>query len=473
MAITSNGIGSGLDINGLVNQLMSIEARPVTQLNTKEASFQAKLSAFGQLKSMLTPFQSAVSGLKDISRFQTMRATLGDSSLAMLTATSDAVKDSYSFEVMQLAQSQRVVTSETAEPTVGAGTLTISFGTYVTDDSDPDNPVTTLSSTRIETVTLDASQDSLSDLRDAINEADIGIRAQIVNNGSVDQLIFAGSGVGAGQAFKISGSGDLAGFGFDLSTGGTNTMTSLETAQDAKIKLDGVTLTRSTNSISDAIDGVTMNLLKASPGTTTTLSVSNDRSAVKTSIEALVKAYNDFNTGIRGLTAVDTEAKSVGVLTGDATARSIQSQMRNAFGTLISSFGGVSSLSEIGITFNRDGSLSLNSVKLEGALNDPDKKVAEFFAGTDGAKGFATLLNERIGDYLKAGGVLDSRTEGINDSIKSLDRQRETLARRLETIEKRYRAQFTALDALVGSMTQTSNYLQQQLANLPQIQKSS
>lgn len=468
MALTANGIGSGLDINGLVNQLMSIEARPATQLNRKEASFQAKLSAFGQLKSMLSPLQSALSGLKDASRFQAMRATLGDSSLAMLTTTTEATKGSYSFEVMQLAQGQRVVTSDATAPTVGAGTLTFSFGTYSTDTSDPDNPVTSFNASRVETVTLEPGKDKLTDVRDAINSANIGIRAQIVNNGSVDQLILAGTREGAAQAFKIEESGDLSGFGFDLTTGGS-TMTSLETAQNAKIKLDGVVLTRSSNSISDAIDGVTLNLLKADPGKSTTLTVSNDRSAAKTSIEALVKAYNEFNTGIRSLTAVDAEAKTVGVLTGDATARGIQTQMRNAFGAIVSAFGGASSLSDIGITFNRDGSLSVNGATLEAALNDPTKKVAEFFAGADGVKGFSGLLQDRLDGYLKSGGLLDSRTSGINDSIKSLDRQREVLARRLDMIEARYRTQFTALDSLLGSMSQTSNYLTQQLASLSKL----
>lgn len=466
MALTANGVGSGLDINGLVGQLMSIEARPVTLLNTKEASFQAKLSAFGQLKSALTPMQSALTGLKDIARFTGMRASLGDATLATASATPQAAKGTYSLQVMQIAQGQRVVTNSDTVPTVGAGTLSFSFGTYSTDDSDPDNPVTSFSSSRIETVTLEPGKDKLTDLRDAINSANVGIRAQIVNNGTVDQLILAGNGEGADAAFKIEGSAGLSGFSFDLSTGSSSTLESLETAQDARLKLDGVVLTRSSNSISDAIEGVTLNLLKGDPDKTTTLTVANDRSAAKASIEALVKAYNEFNTSARGLTAVDTEKKSVGILTGDATARSIQSQMRTAFGAIFSSFGGVSSLSGMGISFSRDGTLSVNSVELEAALNDPSKKVAEFFAGADGVKGFAASLQDRLDGYLKTGGTLDARTTGINDSLKSLDRQREALGRKLEMVEKRYRTQFTNLDSLIGSLSQTSTYLQQQLASI-------
>lgn len=469
MAITANGVGSGLDINGLVTQLMTLEARPLTLLNTREASFQARLSAFGQMKSALTPLQTALSSLKDANRFGAMGASLGDTTLATASADNTAVKGSYNFQVLQIAQGQRVASAESGAPSVAAGSLTFNFGRYETDDSDPDNPVTSFTQTSTATVTLDAGADSLEDLRDAINESDAGARAQIINNGTTDQLIIAGNGEGAGSAFQIVGSGGLSGFSYDASTGASNSLDGIETAQDARIRIDGITLTRTSNTITDAIDGVTLNLLKGDADVTTKLTIAPDRSAVKTAIESLVTAYNEFNTTARGLTAVDPANNQASVLTGDATARGVQNQIRNAFNARISTDGGVSSLSEIGLTFNRDGSLSLDSSTLNAALNDPDKKVAEFFTGADGTSGFANALGNRLDGILGTGGVLDSRTDGINRSIKSIDEQRDRLESRLEMVEKRYRAQFTALDALIGSLTQTSTYLQQQLANLPTI----
>ncbi len=471
MAITANGIGSGLDINGLVGQLMQLELRPLNQLNTREASFQARLSAFGQLKSVLSPIQSALSSLKDASRFGAMRATVGDTAMATATATNSAVRGSYSLEVLQIAQGQRVVTNETTAPSVGAGTLTFNFGSYSTDTSDPDNPVTSFTSTSSATVTLEPGKDSLNDLRDAINNAGIGVRAQVINNGTAEQLIIAGNGEGNNSAFQIEGSGGLTGFSYDPTTTGS-TLSEIEKAQDARIRLDGVVLTRTSNSISDAIEGVTLNLLRGDPDKKTTLSVNNDRTAVKTAIENLVKTYNEFNTTARGLTAVDPEQQRAGILTGDATARGIQSQMRNAFSAVFganSADGGVTTLSAMGISFNRDGSLTINSTRLDAALNNPDAKVAEFFTGADGKGGFANSLDQRLRSLLDSGGLLDARTDGINSSIKALDQQRERLALRLEMIEKRYRTQFTALDSMIGSMSQTSTYLQQQLANLPKI----
>ena len=470
MSITANGIGSGLDISGLVNQLMTLEARPLNQLNTREASFQAQLSAFGQLKSVLSPIQSALSGLKDASRFQAMRATVGDSSMATASADTTAVKGSYSLEVLQIAQGQRVVTNDAVAPSVSEGTLTFNFGSYTTDNTDPDNPVTSFTMSSSATVTLEPGKDSLQDLRDAINEAGIGVRAQVINNGTAEQLIIAGNADGKAGGFQIVGSDGLAGFSYDASTGASSSLDELERAQDARIRLDGVTITRGSNTITDVIEGVTLNLLSGDPDKKTTLNINNDRAAVKTSIESLVKAYNEFNTTVRGLTAVNPDEGEAAILAGDSTARGVQTQMRNAFTAVFNTGpGGVSTLSDMGISFNRDGSLSIDSGKLDTALADPQSNVATFFAGTEGQGGFAAALDERLSGLLQSGGVMDARTDGINNSIKAIDRQRDSLLRRLDMTEQRYRAQFIALDSMVANMMQTSNYLQQQLANLPKI----
>ncbi len=466
MALTASGVGSGLDISGIVNQLMTLEARPLRLLDAREASFQARLSGIGQLKSALTPLQSALNSLKTPSAFQGMRASVGDGSLASATATTSAARGSYSLEVLQIAQGQRVLTSETAAPSVSGGTLTFNFGRYEVDDSDPDNPVTSFTQTSSASVTLEPGKDTLQDLRDAINSANIGVRAQVINNGTTDQLIIAGNSEGRGSAFQMVGADGLADFSYDGSTGATNTLTEIETAQDARIRLDGVTLTRTSNTISDAIEGVTINLLKGDPDKKTTLTIANDRTAVKTAIENLVKAYNEFNTAARQLGGYDEQTKRAGPLNGDSSLRSIQSQLRNAIGAIFTNPDGVQSLSEIGVSFNRDGSLTLKASTLDAALNDAGKNVAGLFTGADGKSGLAFSLSGVLDGILGTGGALDSRSDGINRSIKALDDQRERLGMRLEMIEKRYRAQFTALDSMLGSMQQTSNYLQQQLSNL-------
>ena len=465
MAISANGIGSGLDINGIIQQLMAVEQRPLAQLAAKEGSYQAQLSAFGQIKSALSTFQSAADALNNGNRFSAMRATSSNSSAFTATAETSAVKGSYALEVLQIAQGQRLITNESTAPAVAAGSLTINTGSYQYDN---DGVATGFTQTGSVTIDLDAGS-TLEELRDAINDADAGVRASIIDNGTAKQLVIAGSGEGAESAFTLQGSDGLSGFSYDALDEQASTLTTLETAQDAKLRLDSVTLTRSSNTLTDVIDGVTINLL-APTETKGTLSIVNDRSGAKTAIESFVKAYNEISTALRGLTAYDSEKGQASILTGDATVRSLQGQLRNALGAVTRSpEGGVSSLSELGISFQRNGTLTINSSTLDAKLNDPDARVAEFFAGREGVQGFAATLSARLGGYLNSGGVLESRQDGINNAIRGLDRQRETLARRLEQTETRYRAQFTALDSMVASMQQTSTFLTQQLANLPRI----
>ncbi len=467
MALTANGVGSGLDINGILEQLMAVEQRPLQQLNVKEASYQSQLSAFGQVKSVLSTFQNAANALNSADRFAAMRATSSDSSAFSATAETSAAKGSYSFEVEQIAQGQRIVTNDTTEPSVGPGSLTINFGSY---DYDTEGLATAFNQTSSVSVELEEGG-TLEDLRDAINASGAGVRASVVDNGTAKQLVIAGSEEGADAAFTLEGTGGLTDFSYDATDEVGSSLTSLEVAQDAIVRLDGITLTRGSNTITNAIEGVTINLLAPSDGKGK-LTVANDRAGARSAIDAFVKAYNEINTTLRGLTAYNTENGQAAALTGDATARSLQGQLRNILGAVTQRTEGVGSLSELGISFQRDGSLAVNSATLDAKLNDPDADVGGFFAGSEGVQGFAASLSARLDGYLGSGGVLDSRQDGINDSISGLDRQRETLARRLEQIETRYRQQFTALDSMISSMQQTSTFLSQQLANLPSITRN-
>lgn len=461
MAISVGGIGSGLDIDDLVGRLMTFEARPLTQLQAKGKGYEAQLSAYGLLKSSLSLLQSASNGLRTASTFNSVRATSSNTDVFTATATKDAAKGSHSIEVLQIAQGQRLVTNETTAPSVAAGSLTIQFGTYAYDGNGDATGFTSS-----ESVTIDLEDgSSLEDLRDAINARNTDLRATVVNNGNAKQLILSGTKEGAAQGFTLEGTGGLAGFSYNAADADNNTLESIETAQNARIKVDGVTISRASNSITDAIDGVTLNLLK--PGEDRmSLRIAGDTAAAKTAIEAFVKAYNDVTTTLRTLTNYDVEGEQASVLTGDATARGIQTQLRNALGSMVGGDGGVRSLSQLGISFTKDGTLSIDNAALERHLNNPESKVAEFFTGADGTSGFANMLSSRLGDMLNSGGTLDTRQAGINASIKGLERQQESLLLRLESVETRYRNQFNALDSMIANMQQTSTFLQQQLAGL-------
>jgi flagellar hook-associated protein 2 len=459
--LTASGIGSGLDIDSLVTQLMSLEQRPLTALATKEASFQAKLSAFGQLKSVLSTLQTAADALKDAAKFSATKATVADATLLSASSTSSASAGSYSVEIGALAKTQRTATSAASEFSPVAGDLTITFGSVA-------GGVFTPGSAGPETLSFAGG--TLEELRDAINEGDLGVTASVIDNGSAKQLVLTGKETGADQAFSLSGilSYDPAG-----TTTSSDPVYGVQAAQNSQIEVDGIAVTRSDNTIDDVIDGVTLTLTKASPGTTTTVTIADDKSGARSGIDAFVKAYNDLNTTLKNLTAYNPATKTAASLNGDSTARGIQSQLRSFLSGTISGLAGANRLADLGVGFGSDGALKVDSTKLDAALSDPTKNVAAFFAGSDSVTGFAKSLSERLDGFIDGDGLITGRTEGINASIKSIDKQREAIATRLEAVEKRYRAQFTALDSMVASMTQTSTFLTQQLANLPKIGSSS
>jgi flagellar hook-associated protein 2 len=240
-------------------------------------------------------------------------------------------------------------------------------------------------------------------------------------------------------------------------------------AQDAHLKIDGLDVYRTTNTISDAITGVTLSL--AGQGTTT-LTVSKDSASAKSALDTFVKAYNDISKQLRDATSYNAATKQASVLTGDSGARSLLSALREIIGYSRSSAGSnYSTLSDLGIALQRDGSLAFNSTKFETAMASSATTVGDLLSSTSTtAPGIAVRMTTTLDAILSGSGILASRTEGINRSITDLGRQRETLSRRLVQIEQRYRTQFTALDTLVAGMKKTSDYLTQQLANLPSTQ---
>ena len=477
--LASPGIGSGLDVSGIISKLMEIEQRPLTQLNTREAKQQAQLSAFGSLKSALSSFQDSVKALSKPSLFNGFKATLADTTLAAVSTSSSAAAGTHQIEVQSLAQAQKIKseTFSAMDTVIGSGSLTIEFGTY-------DEGTFTANADKIaKTITIDPAKSTLADIRNTINEANAGVTASIVNDGSGNRLVIAAKDSGLANAMKISvndtdsdhsDNAGLSQLAFDASTGGISHMAETVAARNAVMMIDGITVEKSSNTISDALEGVTFNLLKANPGTSTTLTVEKDKSSTEAAVKALVTTYNELEKTIGNLSRYDAANKQASILTGDSTVRMIQSRVRAMLNGNQSTAGGINSLSELGINFQKDGTSALDNSKLSAALNDPDKNIAAFFTtqvkeGVVPVEGFASRLNGLIDGMTRSDGLINSRMDGINSTIKGIGKQREALGHRLEEVEKRLRAQFTALDTMIASMTQTSNYLQQQLSNLPKI----
>lgn len=455
MGIAVSGLGSGLDINGLVSQLMSAESRPLTLLKAQQKTVSTKISAYGQLSSALANFQSALKGLSESG----LSAVSASSSASALSATSGsgATPGSYSVSVSQLAQSHKLVSPGFASDStdLGAGTLSISIAGGAP-------------------VNLAPASNSLRDIRDAINASGLGVSASIVNDGSASgyRLAIAGKDSGAGQTLSLSGSGALASFSYDpaapvtfgYDAGGNPpaVMSQTQAAQDAKITLDGMNISAPTNTISGAIAGVTLQLTQVT-ATPATISVARDDAAVKSAVNAFVKAYNEVRSLVGTQTAFNEASKTGAVLYGDSGPKSILSQLRATMTSAVAGAGSLDVLSDIGLSFQKDGTLTINDAKLQTAIDTVPADLKALFSGTDG---IATRLGTQLTDMLGEQGVVGTRTEGLNATQRRLSQRETSLQARLDAIEARYRAQFVRLDAALTRMQGTSNYLSQQLSAL-------
>ena len=477
--ITSSGIGSGLDINSIVTQLMAVEKQPLTALDTKEASYQAKFSAYGTLKSSVSTLKSAVDALKSESLYSSQTAASGDSTVLTATANSVAKAGDYTIQVVALAKNQALASQDFGSKSVDIsdadGKLKIEIGTF-------SGGAFTASSTKTAvTIDIAAGSSSLDEIRDQINAANAGVKASVVSvdaAGTIFKLAITSNTIGAAGSLKITAldsSGTvvltdnlkLAKLSYDPALTAThgNEYTQTTAAQDANIKVDGVSLYRDSNTIGDAITGVSLTALKEG---TTTLKVGANTTAIRTALESFVKAYNDTITLGQQLSNYNTSTNSASVLTGETAARSIMSELRTMIGLDFSgTTGSIRRMSDLGIAAQRDGTLQINTAKMVTALNNsPSDIAATLTTNTAQFKGIAVQMSTRLGNLLADNGAFGSRLSGINSSIKDIDKRRTALNTRLTSIEKRYRTQFTSLDSLVASMQRTSQYLTQQLAAL-------
>ena len=448
MGITSTGIGSGLDVSGLVSQLMAAEHIPVDLLQAKQTVNNAKLSAYGTLKSAVSTFQTALKALGNAG-LGARSVTSSNPTALGVTASADASAGSYTLEVSQLARQTKLASAPHADAAamLGSGGMTIKVGGK-------------------DAVTIPSGDYSLASLSKAINAANAGVSANVVNDGVGNRLVLTATDSGKANTVTITGSGGLAEFAFDPASPptGTGVMEQKQLGQDAVFKLDNIDITRPTNSVNDAITGVTLNLLQTTAaGSSISIGVTADKTAAKTAITGFVDAFNKLNSTIKGMSTYDPVTKKGAALNGDSGAASIMTSIRSELGKATGGAGGFATLADIGVSLQRDGTLAVDDTKLGKALDSNFAGVTTLFGAADG---YATRLTATTTTILGSNGVIANRTGSINSAIKqNADRQAD-LEDKLVNVEKRYRAQYTALDSVMSSMRTTSNFLTQQLAAL-------
>ncbi len=445
MSISSLGIGSGLDLNALVDQLVAAERKPQEQrLDRREADIQARISAFGSIRGGLSSLETVLGKLGTLQQGRT--GSSSDSSRLGVTARSDATPGTYSIQVNQLASAQSLASGRfgDAGASLGTGTLTVQVGT---------GPAVAIE--------IDAENNSLRGIRDAINAADAGVQASIVNDGEGARLVLSAAQTGAGQTISMSVSGDAGEVG-DLSLLSTGNLTETVAGQDAEIVVNGLTVTNPRNTLDDTLEGLTLDLKGTTePGAPIVVTVGKDRAAVRSALNEFIQAHNGVVETVAKLTRYNPETQEGAVLVGDSTLRSIRSRL--AEGLLRSGSNPdatFSSLVNLGVNSDRNGKLTLDSAALDRAL-DQD------FEGVVGlVNEVGSGLKDSVKGFTEAGGLLDARTDGLRTRMRDIDRQREALDIRIEQIEARLVRQFGAMDALVGQLQNTSQFLDQQLGAL-------
>ena len=462
-SIGSLGVGSGLDLETLVTKLISAEGTPRSNsLASKEASIQADISAFGSLKSALDKFRSAVATLGDASALRARTVSTGNSKYFSATAGERAVSGQYAVQVLNTARAQKLVSTAdfaSANDTVGAGTLTISVG------SASFQVTTTASTTLAELKTL---------INDAADNAGLSASLLVVARdpqnaaaGTVARLALAADETGSANTIGISVSDadanntdalGLSRFYFSAADIANSQLDEQQAALDARIAVDGQTAFSSSNVFSDVIDGV-MDAQRS-------LGIALDNNGVAARIRAFVAAYNEVVSAIKDVSAYNAEAGTAGALNGDATVRSISSRLRTIIGAAGIGDGTPGSLAELGIQTQRDGTLKLDTAKLDAALKDDFAGVGTLFTAESGV---AKRLEDMLGGLLDRGGTLATRTEGLDRQLEAIGTERDKLELRLEKLEAQYRARFSALDALVAGLQSSGDYLLQQLQNTASI----
>lgn len=390
VGIQSTGIGSNLDVNGLISKLMQVESQPLTSLAKKEASYQAKLTAYGSLSSALTTFQTNFTGLNSISTFQNMSANSGDNTILTATTSSVATAGNYNINVTQLAKSQILSSAGQVSTTasIGAGTsttLSFQFGTIsggtLSNGVYTGATFTQDATQALASVTIDSTNNSLQGIRDAINAANKGVTASIVGDGTATpyHLVLSSAKTGATSSLKITVTGDATLQSLlNYDPAATQNLTETTTALNATFTVNGISITSASNTNTEAIQGATVTLAKVG---STTLTLANNTSGVQSAINGFVKGYNDLQVTLKALVGYDASTKKGGVLIGDSTARGIQNQIRNTLSTAVNGLGGgLTTLSSIGVSFQKDGTLTVDATKLQTAMTTNFSDIAGLFA---------------------------------------------------------------------------------------------
>lgn len=458
-SITSLGIGANLPLDSLLANLTSAEKARLTPITKQQSANTVRLTAYGTLKGALEKFQTANTTLNNADLFKSTTAKSSSTDLTVST-TAGAAAGKYTISVTQLAQAQSLTTNTPIVSSKDAlGDTAVAERTLVINQHSREKPLE---------IKLSSEQTSLESIRDAINDADGGVAASIVKISDNDyQLVLTSNTTGSDSEMTLSVKDDSklnALLGYDGTSGG---MKQLLKAQNAELTVNNINIVRQTNTITDAPQGVTLNLTKEVSNVTVTVDKSNDQS--KAAIKGWVDAYNsliDTFSSLTKYTAVDpgttSQSSSNGALLGDTVVRTIQTGLRGMF-TQSDTGSSFKTMTEIGITADgTTGKLKIDDTKLTKALNENASATRQLLVGDGKETGITTKMASTIKDYLADDGIIDTAQDSINSTLKKLTKQYLATSDSIDATVARYKAQFTQLDSMMSKLNSTSSYISQQ-----------
>jgi flagellar hook-associated protein 2 len=466
--ISSPGVGTnGLDVKSIISQLVTLEKRPLDTLKLQAATVNTKISAFGQIKSLVSTLQDAAGKLTSVTGWNGVATTSSDSKFVSATAVGGTLPTTFSVEVQSLAKAQATASAALLPVggALGSGTLRLELGKWSVAPAS-----FTPGSGQPVDITISAS-DKLSDVASKINGANAGVTASVLSDASGERLLLRSKSTGEEFGFRLSvmedGDTDPQSAGNTDATGLSrlvNGATVTQAAADAKATVNGIAVSSATNTFASTISGVTF---KAEQVTTAPIdiTVSKDNSAIQSNIDGFVKAYNAINQLLQDATKYDAATKSAGLLQGDSTAVALQNSLRNAIQSVTTGGGAFQRLADIGITQQLGGDLAVDSSKLTKALSENPDDVKNLFRNTGGgsADGIAVQLKALTTNLLSNDGFFKSKDATLQLSLKRNSQDQTRVNEKVEAFEKRITQRYNALDAQLSSLNGLNAYISQQV----------
>ncbi len=444
--INFSGLASGLDTRAIIDALMAVEARPIRGMETRQKALRNAKGLFADLDGLLDKLRDAANGVRRTGSFLDYKVALDNETYVGATIGGNAQAGTWDVKVTELARAKVSASNGKADKDAtgyGTGTLLLSVGT------------------RTAQVAIDGNNNTLEGIAGAINSAGLDVQAQVLDTGASGsqryKLVVSSTKTGADNAFTLTfdeGSAALQTLVGEVNTAGSANQVAV--ASNALFTVNGVQVSRPTNTVSDAINGLTLDLKGIHPSSgandKTRITITADATKTAEKVKAFVNAYNSVLDFVEKQNALGEDGKAKNPLFGDTTLRSVRSSLRNVVGGSVATGNeAYALLSQVGISSDRSGRLTFTQSALETAITTDEDAVERLF--TDSQNGIATRMYEQVDVYTHAvDGMFKARSDGYERLIKDFDRRIEVAERRLESVERQLVNKFSAMETLVSRL---------------------